>query len=240
MPKRSGINERLYLDGVDASGTIMSLDSVNQTMAEIGTTTLEEVVKSRLQGIMDTEFSAGFVYSTDLTGQFESLPRRVRHASWFEGIGLGDPVFNMVVRQTSFNYTRSDTGALTGKVDMMGDGDSEWGIALTDPVDMITSSGIHIPESIDLGSSWGTQTRSGNVYAHVLHDPGSASFKISLQTSANNSSWGPVATSPAISDIGAVVLPFNGTIRRYIRISAADILGVSVEVEFAASVTGII
>lgn len=219
--KTSGIGDRFYIDGFDASGDTQKLDRISGGSAALDVTDITQGGHARLGGELGgqlnwTSFwdvSAGQAHS-----QLSTLTRNSRIVSYHhQPTAIGADMASMVVKQIGYDPTRAANGMLTAAIATQNsDGyPLEWGNGLT--AGIRTDTGATNGASLDNGAAtnFGAQ-----IYLHVFAVTGT-SVTVKLQDSADNATFADLAgaTFLAATTVGAqrIALATNATVRRYVR-----------------------
>lgn len=191
MAKASGLGARLFVDGVDLSGDIGSLNRIGGGPATLDVTGIDKSGFERIGGVRDgsIEFTAWF---NDAAGAehavLKTLPTADRLVTYCHRAAIGAPAACCNAKQINYDPTRGADGALSEAVQAQADGFGlEWGELLTAGVrtDVAATNGA----SLDglAATTFGLQA-----YLHVFAFTGT-SVTIKLQDSADNVTFADVA-----------------------------------------------
>lgn len=225
MSKQSGLGDHLFIAGVDLSGDIGSLGAIGGGPTALDVTPINKSGFERLGGLRDGrfEYSAFFNPGPEADAAHDALkvlPRTDVQMVYGRGLGLGRPACAIVAKQTNYDGTRGNDGALTFSVSAPATGYGiEWGEQATPGVrdDTAAANG----DSIDGGaaSAFGLQA-----YLQVLDFTGT-SVTAKLQQSSDNGvgdAWADVAGAGFVAATGPSVQRIatagNLAVERYLRV----------------------
>lgn len=128
-PVTSTYNIGIWVTVTGGTGTQVTINGVNQGtfdgtyfLPALGTITLTYTAAPTWNW-----FQLGYEHSA-----LKGLPTTDVPASYFVGTAVGNPSFCCVTKQTDYDFTRDNSGAITAKVDLTGNGyGGEWGLQLT-------------------------------------------------------------------------------------------------------------
>lgn len=185
MAKRSGLGNRFYMQGVDASGDICALKSIASPQALLDFTSIDKSAMERKGGLRDgtMEFKAYFNPSAGTAFHvFKAMPTTDVLTSYALSATLGDDCANMIAKETSNEVSREDDGGFYFEVGAVANGYGlEWGNQLTAGVR--TESTATNGTGVDFGT--GSTTFGLQAYLHVTA-LGSGTPTIKLQESSND------------------------------------------------------
>ena len=170
MAKRSGLRQGLLVDGYDVSGDVGSIDTLSTARATFEVTGLDKAAFERILGVIDAnlEFTCWFNPASGASHeQFSSLPTENVGCMYLLGREEGDPCFILDGRQVNYDWTRAADGALTGKVQVVGDHRSTspvgyWSNLLTEGIQVARPPGPHdFPDASGVEISAGQGDASG-------------------------------------------------------------------------------
>jgi hypothetical protein len=222
MAKQSGLGDNFYVGGVNLSGDVASLESISLSRATINVTGIDKSANERIHGIKDGGFEFTSFFNPAAGQSFpvlKALPTTDVVCSYFRGTTIGNPAASCVAKQINYDGQRSDSGEMTFKSAVMGNGYGlEWGRMLTDGIRTDTTAtspatGIDTLASASFG---------GQAYLHVFAFTGT-SVTVKIQDSADNSSFADISPSlvfVAATTVGAqrISVANTTTIRRYVRV----------------------
>ncbi len=219
--KTSGIGDRYFIDGFDASGDTQQFGKIGGGNSPLDVTDITQGGRARLGGLLGGEInwtSLWDVSAGQAHANLSTLTRSSRIVSYFhQPTAIGADAASMVVKQIGYDPTRAANGMLTAALaSQNSDGyPLEWGYGLTAGIrtDTTATNGA----SLDGGAatSFGAQA-----YLHVFSVTGT-SVTVKLQDSADNSTFADItgAAFIAATTSGAqrLALATNATVRRYVR-----------------------
>jgi hypothetical protein len=234
----TGLNQRLYFDGFDASGDVGSVDNCDITRGQMDTSALNNVAMRRLLLLADLTFGYTAFYNPGVAGgtapfgpdagihaKLATLPTTPRYGQWLlEGPYLGAAALQYAAKQvTGPSYRRQQSGAMTAPVSFHNSEGfaTEFGVMLTDGGRQTFASAGN-GTSLDNGA--GTTKGLAAVINHFsVTSAGGVTY--SIQHSTDNSAWTTLltfTTVPVTATAGygeRVVV--QGTVNRYLRVLTA-------------------
>lgn len=221
MAKQSGLGDNFYVGGYDFSGDIASLAGITLSRAVLDVTGIDKAAMERLHGVKDGGFEFTSFFNPAAAQAFpvlKTLPTADVTCSYFRGTTLGNPAASCVAKQINYDGSRSDDGEFTFKASVQGNGFGlEWGRMLTagkrtDTTATSPATGVDTLASASFGAQ---------AYLHVFAFTGT-SVTVTLQDSADNSSFAAIATPMAFTAATAIgtqriSIPNTTTVRRYVR-----------------------
>lgn len=182
MAKQTGLGDALFVDGVNLSGDIGSVQRVAGGPAALEVTGIDKSASERLGGLRDggIDFTAWF-NPDGAHVDLSSLPRTDRAVTYCRGLGVGSQAASTLAKQIDYAPTRAADGALSIVVQAAANAYGvEWGTQYTDGIrtDTAGTNGT----SVDAGASsaFGLQA-----WLHVLSITGT-SVTVKLQQSSDN------------------------------------------------------
>lgn len=219
--KTSGIGDRFYIDGFDASGDTQQLNKISGGPNPLNVTDITQGGYARLGGELGGEINwASFwdVAANQAHANLSGLTRSSRIVSYFhQPTAVGADAASMVAKQIGYDPNRQADGMLTAALAAQNsDGyPLEWGVALT--AGIRTDTGATNGASVDglAATSFGAQA-----YLHVFGVTGT-SVTVKLQDSADNTTFADISGAAflAATTAGAqrLALTAGSTVRRYVR-----------------------
>jgi len=223
MSKSTGLGARFFVDGVNLSGDIGSLQRMNNSLATTEQQGLDKEAFERLHALRTggCEFSAwmnkaaGAAHPT-----LKTRPTTDRIASYFHRATLGTSAFGLVCKQLNYDPTRTKEGALSWSVTAESNGYGlEWGKSLTAGARTDTAATNGASVDFGAGTSFGMQA-----YLHVFSFTGTDA-SILVQASSDNGGADAFAepsggfTFPAVTTAPyAQRLTTASPIERYLRV----------------------
>ncbi len=221
MSKATGLGARFFVDGVNLSGDIGSLQRMNNSLATTEQQGIDKEAFERLHALRTggCEFSAWMNKATGAAHPtLKTRPTTDRIASYFHRAALGTPAFGLVCKQLNYDPNRTSEGALSWSVTAESNGYGlEWGKSLTAGArtDTTATNGTAIDTTASL--SFGAQA-----YLHVQSFSGT-DVTVKIQDSADNNTFADVTAMAFTQITGGAPLAQRletgrtATIRRYVR-----------------------
>lgn len=231
----TGLNQRLYFDGFDASGDIGSVDTCDINRGQMDSTALPNVAMRRLLLLADLNFGFTAFYNPGVAGgsaplgpdegihrHLNSLPTTPRYGQWLlEGPYLGAAALQYAAKQvTGPSYRRQQSGALTAVTGFMNSEGfaTEFGVMLTD-------GGKQTFASAGNGTSLDNLAGTTKGLAAIINHfsvTSAAGVTYIIQHSTDNSSWSTLltfTTVPVTATAGyGERKTVAGTVNRYLRV----------------------
>lgn len=221
MTKSSGLGDNLYINGVDLSGDIGSIESISDTQSLFEVTGIDKSAVERISGVGDVSM-AFTAYFNDAAGQAHPTLKNFgtgdKIVSYFRGTTLGNAACGFVGKQVDYAPARDAAGALAIPVSIMGSsGDGlRWGRSLTagKRTDTTGTNGTSVDGAA--ATSFGLVA-----YLHVFSLTGT-NVVVTLEDSANNAAWSAITGGAFTSVTSApgyqrIATATNGAVRRYVR-----------------------
>jgi hypothetical protein len=220
MAKSAGLSQAFYIGGADLSGDITTIDNCSSVRQQLEVTGLNQTAIHRLLTYQDGDISFTS-YFNDAAGQahtiLKTLPTTDVGVLWQLGSTAGNSAAFMVAKQVNYDPTRGSDGSFTASVQTLNQGSPmEWGNMLT--AGKITHSSASSAASVDGGAA----TANGLSAMIQLVSLDSGTVTMTIQDSANDSSWG---TLIAFSSIAAAAVrtservTISGEVLRYLRVT---------------------
>jgi hypothetical protein len=217
--KATGLGDGFLLDGYDLSGDVGAISSLGGGPALSDVTVMNQSAFARIGTVRDGQMSFS-AFMNDASGRaharLKTLPRADVIATYLRGTTLGNASASLVAKQADYDGTRDTSGSLTYTIDLAGTGYGlEWGAQLT--------PGARTDASPTAGA---TLDRTGPIssgavaYLHVTAVSG-GTVTVTVEDSADASSWATIGTFTAASSPGAQRIEIAGTVRRYVRATSA-------------------
>jgi hypothetical protein len=220
MPKQTGLSQAFYIGGVDLSGDISAIDNCSTPRQQLEVTGLNQAAIQRVLTYQDGDISFTSFFNPSANQShltLSALPTTNTGVLWQLGSTAADPAAFMVTKQVNYDSTSGADGSLTTATQTLNEGSPmEWGTMLT--AGKITHSSAASAASVD-GSA---ATANGLSAMIQLSSLSSGTVTMTIQDSANNSSWG---TLKAFSAVAAADTPatervtISGEVLRYLRVS---------------------
>lgn len=219
--KTSGVGDRFYIDGFDASGDTQQLARIGGGPAALDFTDITQGGHARQGGMLTGEInwtSFWDVTAGQAHSQLSTLTRSSRIVSYFhQPTAIGADAASMVAKQIGYDPRREANGMLTAALaSQNSDGyPLEWGYSLT--------AGTRTDTTATNGASLdgGAATNFGaQIYLHVFSVTGT-SVSVKLQDSADNTTFADLSGAAFLAATAAgaqrIALATNATVRRYVR-----------------------
>ena len=211
MSKQSGLGDHLFIAGVDLSGDIGALGAIGGGPAALDVTPINKSGMARIGGLRDGRFEYSAFWNPGPEADaahthLSVLPRTDVQMVYGRGLGLGSPAAAIVAKQTNYDGTRGNDGAVTFSVSAPATGYGiEWGEQATPGIREDTAAGNG--DSLDGGAA----TEFGlQAYLQVLAFTGT-SVTVKLQESSDDGAtdtWADIvgggftaATAPGVQRI---------------------------------------
>lgn len=221
MAKQTGLTDNFFIDGHDLSGDVTSVDTISGQKATLDTPVLEKAAMVRLAGHGSGEisFTSWFDDGTNLEHTaLKGLPTSDVVVLYTRGVATDSPAAGLIAKQINYDGSKGSDKALTMSVQCLSNSvPLEWGILLTDGLITQSSSGSTSSKDDSASSSSGIAA-----YLQMV-DINSGAPTITIEHSANNSSWSTLLSFTAISDGGeptAERVTASGTVNRYLRVTS--------------------
>lgn len=232
--KQSGLSARFLLGGYDLSGDVSALDGVGGGPALGDVTGIDKSAHERIGLLRDGKLSFTSFWNADSsTPVLDSLPTSDVHSMFITPPqAVGSPAACLVAKQADYDPTRANSGELTMKTQLDGQGYGlEW-------CQLLTDGGLRTDTAATDGAALdgGAATNFGlQAYLQVTGFTGT-SVTVTVQHSADNATWAdlvaftevtaaPAAQRAAVSNVT--------TVDRYLRVITA---GTFTSAKFAVAV----
>ena len=242
MAKQSGLGDRLFVDGIDLSGSIGSIQRIAGGPAAMDVTDITQSAYGRIGGQRDggIDFTAWFDKAAAASHPtLAPLTVNDRIVTYFRSLGIGLPAASCVAKQVNYDGTRAQDGTYSHVVSAVSNGYGvEWGIQATPGkrTDAAATNGA----GIDYGA---VSTLFGlQAYLQVFAFTGT-SVTVKLQDSADNATFADIAgaTFVAATAAGAQRIAVTGTVRRYVRVATTGVFSNAVfAVQFVRNETAVV
>lgn len=224
MAKTSGLGANFYIAGYDLSGDIGAIDTISGGPALIDVTPINVSANVRIGGLRsgDLQFTTYFdpAAAQEHTA-LSSLPRTDVIAMALLSTTLGQPATAINGKQLNYDWTRDNTGGLTGKVEVQSNSFGlEWGKNLTGN----GVTGLRTDTTATTGAAFDDGAASsfgGQAYFMVTAFTGtSVTIDIQSATTSGGSYTTTGLTSSAFTGIGAqrVAIANNVTINEFLKV----------------------
>lgn len=225
--KQSGLGDQLYIDGYDLSGDVGSIDDIGGGPDELMVTGIDKSAKERIGGQRDgrvsmmTYFNPG---SNQEHARLKGLPTTDVQIAYCRGSAIGNQGASMVAKQTNYDLTRGDDGALSFKVDALANTYGlEWGEQLTAGKSTLGVAGALT--SVDYGAGIATTNFGLQAYLQVFAFTGT-SATVAVQSSTDNAVGdafanvtGAAFTAATAIGVQRIATANNAAVERYLRVN---------------------
>ncbi len=231
MAKTAGMGDQLYVDGVNLSGDTGSLGRIGGGHSPLEVTGIDKSAFERIGGLRDGGIdwavwmnltTAAAATATDPAGAHEvlsSLPTTDRYVTYGRGQTAGNPAASCLAKQIGYDWSRAQSGELTGAVSAVSNGFGlDWGVLLTNGRRTDTTA-TSPATGLDLTTA--TTLFGWQAYLHVFSITGT-SVTVTIQDSADNSAFttltGGAFTAATAKGAQRLQGGRTATVRRYVRV----------------------
>ena len=221
MAKQTGLTDNFFIDGHDLSGDVTSVDTISGSKATLETPVIESAGMGRLAGHGSGEisFTSWFDDGTNLEHTaLAGMPTTDVVVLYTRGVASDSPAAGIVAKQINYDGSKGSDKSLTMNVQCLANAvPLEWGVLLT--AGAITQSSAGSESSKDDSAS-----SSNGIAAYLqMIDINSGTPTITIEHSANNSSWSTLLSFSAVAngnEPAAERVTASGTVNRYLRITS--------------------
>ena len=221
MAKQTGLTDNFFIDGHDLSGDVTSVDTISGSKATLDTPVIESAGMVRLAGHGSGEisFTSWFDDGTHLEHTaLAGMPTTDVVVLYTRGVASDSPAAGIVAKQINYDGSKGSDKSLTMNVQCLANAvPLEWGVLLT--AGAITQSSAGAESSKDDSAS-----SSNGIAAYLqMIDINSGTPTITIEHSANNSSWSTLLSFSAVAngnEPAAERVTASGTVNRYLRITS--------------------
>tara|TARA_R110002020_G_scaffold120129_2_gene273690 strand:- start:3728 stop:4465 length:738 start_codon:yes stop_codon:yes gene_type:complete len=221
MAKQSGLTDNFFIDGHDLSGDVTSVDTISGSKATLDTPVIESAGMVRLAGHGSGEisFTSWFDDGTNLEHTaLAGIPTTDVVVLYTRGVASDSPAAGIVAKQVNYDGAKGSDKSLTMNVQCLANAvPLEWGVLLT--AGAITQSSAGSESSKDDSAS-----SSSGIAAYLqMIDINSGTPTITIEHSANNSSWSTLLSFSAVAngnEPAAERKTASGTVNRYLRVTS--------------------
>lgn len=211
---------RLLLGHLNLSGYSRGLNQATQVQM-LDRTVFTDTATTYLAGLDTSTASIDMLLDTDATadGQFDALhdyksatPQPLTIA--VEGLTAGNQVMMVDALETNITTGSQVADLVTASAEFQTDGPTDPGVILEDVTAITTDTN---GASVDNGAS---SANGGVAHLHVTAYSGLTSNDITIEHSANDSTWATLVTFTQVSGVTSerVVVPAGTTVNRYLRV----------------------
>lgn len=205
-----GKGSRVWLGAYDIS-TYLNAADVSVDVETADTTTFLSSWKSAIPGEAAATAELGGYYDTAYTDAKASLTAQTGEVlTVVPGGSSAARLFKVL--KTAYKESAPIGGAVAFNLGVLADGTASFGDVLKTPAAAITATAN--TSSVDGGA----QSTTGAVaHLHVFSVSTDDSLTVTIEDSANNSTWATIGTFAAATGATSERLVINGTVRRYVR-----------------------
>lgn len=236
MAKQTGLGDNLYVQGVDCSGDIGSVEEMRGGPEPVDVTGIDKSARERLGGVRDGGIKyKAFFNPTGVHPTFSALPTTDQIVTYYRGTTLGNPVFHVNGKQLNYDEKRNEDGSVAFMIEDVANGyGGEWGVNMT--AGKRSDTGATTTAGMDFGasSSFGAQA-----YIQIFTFTGTLA-SINIQDSNDNAVGDPYVSVAGLgfgAAAGATAFRVNTTptqlVKRWLRLSMG---GTFSQMTFAVSV----
>lgn len=222
MAVKSGLNQRLYVEGNDLSGDTMSINNGEGTFDELDITDITLVAHKRLLTLAAGVFEWSSFFN-DAAGRahvvLSALPLPDQDITWALGTALGDPCISMVGKFTSaYQIARGRDAAM----DITSRAEVSAGFPIEEGVMLTAADDTHSSATSNVGLDQSAQTALGaSGFCHVLAiASGTPTFLTEDSADSTNGvdgAWATLLTFGAQAVDTAFRVSVTGTVERWVR-----------------------
>lgn len=202
MAKQAGLSDGLFVDGVDLTSDIGSVERIGAPTAVLDVTAINEAAHERIYALGDGEISFNH-YFNDAAGQeYATLKAKAsgadRIATWIHGSAIGNAAAALVAKETSYDFNRGADGSLAGPSQFLGNAKS------LDYCEQLTA-GKRTDTGATNGAShnFGAATATGlAAYLHVFSVTGT-SVTVAIQSSSDDGAGDAYSTILTFATVNA-------------------------------------
>ncbi len=234
MAKKSGLDQRFYIQGNDLSGDISALNGVSSPRGVIDVPNLAKSAMERLYGLSDGQMEINSWFNP-AAGQahpvLSALPTTDVIALWALGAAVGDVAAAIVAKQINYDPDRAADGAFAFTTEVLSNTGVplEWMNMLTAFLDTQASSGTTASRNDLAGTS------NGLAAVLQVNEIDSGTPTVTIEDSANDSSWATLVAFSAVANGAeptAERVTVAGTVDQYLRL---NISGTFVNLDYAVA-----
>lgn len=225
MAKQSGLGERLFVGAFDISGDVGALNTVQSSRNLQDVTALTESALDRIPLLKDGHLAYTAFFDAALEHAVLSGLSGDALYTWAIGLTAGSPSASLRAIQADYPASRGQDGSLVLNPTADADGYGlEWGVLLTDGGQTVASAAAgSTVDDVFAQITPATSTAFGlGGYLHAF-SIGSGTATVTIQDSANGSSWTNLAGGGFTAIAGAtserIQGATNATVRRYLRVN---------------------
>jgi hypothetical protein len=155
--KQSGLGDNFFLQGVDCTFDIASIDTLSTPLSLIEGTSIKQFAEARIAGKRDMASFAFSAFADVNAGvpsvamaAMESLPRTDVLGSYFHGSAIGNIAFSSIGKQLNWDPTIDTSGSILFKAELQGNAfGGDWGEQVTPGIrtDTAATNGASIDDS---------------------------------------------------------------------------------------------
>ena len=233
MAKVSGLGDNFYYAGYDLSGDIGAVDKISTPLGVLDVTGINKGAHERIGALRDgnLQFSAFFNNSAGQEhAALSTLPRTDQIGTYFRGTTIGNPAACINGKQLNYDPTRSNTGALTEKIEIQANGYGlEWGVMLTPG--LRTDTAATTGPAFDQGAAG---AHGAQAYLQIVGFTGSSVDVVIQHATTSGGSYSTLVDFGSQSGIGAWRAVASGsTVNEFLKVVTS---GTFTSVTFAVAV----
>lgn len=236
MAKQTGLGMKLYLQGMDMSGDVGSIQTLRTSLNPIDVTSIESSAMERIAGLRDGEitFNCFFNNADDETHDaLAALPTTDVLCMVLTGTTAGSPVFCLTAKQINYDWSRNADGSMQGTVTLL----ASAGVPL-EYAELLVAKTTHASAADETGIDFGSQTTAGAIgfLQHFSAASGTVEYDLEDSSDSTDGDDGNWANLGAFSDVAtpyaatAQRIAISGTVERWVRASTN---GTFTDAEFA-------
>jgi len=222
VAKQSGLGDQFLVDAADLSGDTASLGRIGGGFAPIDVTAINKSAYERLGGKRDGGIEwVSFFNPTNAHPKLSALPTVDVQCSYFRGTALGNPAASQISKQTNYDPTLGQDGALTLAVQALANSFGlEWGKNLTGngTTELRTDTAATTGAAFD---DTAATAFGGQAYFHLIAFSGtSVTIDIQSATTSGGAYATTGLTSSALTTPGAqrVAVANTTTINEFLKV----------------------
>ena len=232
MAKQSGLGDRLFVSGYDLSGDSNDI-SVSCTTETLEVTGLPSSAFERVGAVRDSTLAwKSWFNPSGAHPVLSALPTTNVLATYCRGAVLGAPAFSHQSIQTTYDPKRGNDSSLAMDVETVGaQYAGDWGVQLTAGArtDTAATNGASVNDSA-AATAFG-----GQAYLHLFACTATATTKIVIQDSPDNSTWADlVEFAPVVTGVAPKWerVTVAGNVDKYLRVITTTTTAIN-NVQFA-------
>ena len=230
MAKATGLDTRIYAEGIDLSGDVSALTGIGSTQNLLDVTTLDLSATARLAGLRDGNLSCSAFFDnaaskghdtwTSLSGKIPTADQNVMVPL---SQTIGEPVLMTVAKQGTYYVDRPSGGPISCSVDYQAaNGTSpDMGVLLTAGVASANTTASYTAIDNSASSSGGAR---GMVQVTALT---SGTANLLIEDSPDDVTYSTLIAFTSATGVTSEAKSVSGTVERYVRFTIQDAVGFS-------------